>query len=124
MAVKNLLKEKIKIFKKYVQGEKVPSDDYYKNEIKKTKELLVLIKEGKLTPAKFDKLNSRYKWDIYWSKLLKKVSWHCGACKCEMSVESPFMGEMCCGECEAVLSRRTGGGQSNPFEWTFKKLKK
>ena len=77
----------------------------------------------------FDKLNSRKKWDI-WEKILK-VKWVCNRCHKAYVTDGsmdywdgkkPFragMDTVECGQCGNVLTHRTNGGQSNPFEWTF-----
>jgi hypothetical protein len=67
----------------------------------------------------FNTLRSREKWDTY-----KQMTgeWRCPACK-EVDTGgpqrcSPFPGaERACGNCDYVLTRRTGGGQCDPFNW-------
>ena len=124
MATKNLLKERIQLYKKFIKEGKVAADGLYKQDIVKTEKLLAMIETGKLTAIKFEALGSRDKWDIFWSKLIKGVTWHCKNCMCKSTVDSPFIGELYCENCDYLLSARTNGGQSNPFNWTFKKNKK
>lgn len=62
----------------------------------------------------------REKWDT-WKK--QKGTFHCPNCDNRSKPErcSPFPGAtLHCGECEYELTRRTGGGQSDPFGWIFK----
>jgi len=79
--------------------------------------------------VEFDKLSSRKKWDIW--EHIAKVDWVCNRChkahKTDGTMdywdgEKPFragMNTVQCGCCGNVLTHRTNGGQSNPFEWTF-----
>ena len=67
----------------------------------------------------FNSLSSREKWNTY-KKIMDKFI--CPKCKTESipSTCSPFPGaEKCCGECDFMLTRRTGGGQLDPFNWLF-----
>lgn len=127
MAVKNLLKYRVKLYTRFIKERKVSPDGPYKTDLDKTKELLKVIEAGKLTPAKFDKLSTRDKWDIERSKLLKNIQWCCNRCGSAQDPSSmaPFMdGEyIACSECDNELTRRTPGGQCNPFNMTFKKIK-
>ena len=55
--------------------------------------------------------------------MLQNVTWICKSCGLEQDNETPhrqFMGEEYCSECDQLLTKRTGGGQSDPFNWTFK----
>lgn len=73
----------------------------------------------KITPKEFNLLTDREKWNIFSN--LKDVVWCCA--NCGVKTETPasqFMGSLVCGECDAELTRRTNGGQNNPFGWTFK----
>lgn len=70
-----------------------------------------------MTPVEFNALTSRKKWDNY-----KKMSgiFICPNCKYmdDPKMCSPFPGaSMHCEECDYELTRRTGGGQSDPFGW-------
>jgi phage FluMu protein Com len=77
----------------------------------------------------FNKLCSRKKWDI-WEYILN-VKWVCNKCNKAYATDGdsdywdgkkPFragMNTVRCGYCGNVLTHRTNGGQSNPFEWTF-----
>lgn len=129
MATKNKLREKIILYTRFIKEGKVPADGYYKTDLDNTKKLLAIIKAGKLTPAKFDKLNDRDKWDIADSKLLKNIEWCCNRCGLGQGKTPPrapfFEGDATvCGQCDNELTCRTPGGQCNPFEMTFKKIRK
>ncbi len=67
----------------------------------------------------FNKLNDRYKWEIY---EYLQVNWHCPHCKSLDGPQrcQPFPGlVMECEDCGYELTRRTGGGQGDPFNWVF-----
>lgn len=77
----------------------------------------------------FDKLGSRSKWNL-WEKLID-VKWVCNSCHKAYETDGKMdywdgkkpldagMHTVECGWCGNVLTHRTNGGQSNPFEWTF-----
>lgn len=74
--------------------------------------------------TEFLKLSDRDKWEI--GKTLTNVKWACPNCKSivddgEFPDRCPgFSGmSMHCGECDFELTRRTGGGQSDPFNFIF-----
>lgn len=119
----NKLKERIRLYTRFIKEGKVPPTGLYKRDLERTKKLLADIETGKLTSNKFNKLSTHDKWDIYWSKLIKNITWRCINCAAEQAVDSSFMGEICCSNCDAQLTYRTNGGQNNPFNWTFKKKK-
>lgn len=65
----------------------------------------------------FNNMRSIDKWDVY-----KKMngSFRCKNCKTDCTPEraQPFPGLLIlCDECDCMLTKRTGGGQSDPFEW-------
>lgn len=68
----------------------------------------------------FNELSSRDKWDKepHWKKL---GVWRCPKCNNQVSDPErcgPFHGAtLHCGGCDLELSRRTGGGQSDPFRF-------
>lgn len=70
----------------------------------------------------FNKLSSRQKWERYGTL---KGKWYCSNCHQQTDKPyraSPFSGaEVCCGYCDHTLTRRTGGGQSDPFNWHYGK---
>lgn len=117
--------DRIKLYTSFIKEGKVPmNNDFYAKQIVKCKEVLKLLKDGKMTPGKFAKLDSRYRWDV--AKELEGVKWLCEECKSDQGTEKPesmFMGERYCSECENLLTCRTNGGQSDPFNYTFKKLR-
>lgn len=72
-----------------------------------------------LLPGQFNRLPDNEKWKVFPS--LQNAKWYCPKCGEEIDEPeraSPFRGAVvkCCG-CEAVLTRRTGGGMSDPFNW-------
>ncbi|MFA5790593.1 MAG: hypothetical protein WC976_06005 [Caldisericia bacterium] len=79
----------------------------------------------KITRA-FKKLSSRERWDM--SKKLKNVVWCCENCGCVVDrgwrPRPEFMGERYCGNCDSLLTRRTNGGQNDPFNFLPKEIKK
>jgi hypothetical protein len=94
-----------------------------KREIKKVR-IALLLKEGKMTPKQFAKLDKWDRWEN--AKKLKNVMWCCENCGHEQGKEKPqsmFIGERYCSNCDNMLTCRTNGGQSNPFNYTFKKIK-
>ena len=76
-----------------------------------------------LTVAEFNDLKSdRDKWKN-WKDM--KGDWLCGGCKGVLDdgphCASPFSGaSIHCNGCDFKLTRRTGGGQSDPFNWILK----
>ena len=89
-------------------------------------------KSGIITPLDFDNMSSREKWDIWES--IKGVKWVCN--NCNLAYPTDASGDYWdgkresigrtfdvieCGWCGNVLTHRTNGGQSDPFEWTFEK---
>lgn len=78
----------------------------------------------------FDRMGNREKWDI-WDKILK-VKWVCNRChKAHETNDNNYwsgkredightMDVIECGWCGNTLTHRTNGGQSDPFNWTFK----
>jgi hypothetical protein len=67
----------------------------------------------------FNMLPTREKWETWKTQ---KGEWHCKSCN-EVLTDGPqspppFHGAgVHCGNCDAELTRRTGGGQLNPFRW-------
>lgn len=98
--------------------------DMWNRSIIRIVNIISLLETDSMTPELFDKLESRDKWSI--SKGLRgDVHWYCGGCGEEMDTEpeGTFV-EVCCSDCDHTLTRRTGGGMSDPFGWKFKwKLK-
>lgn len=75
-----------------------------------------------MKPEEFKKLDSRKRWDIV--PTLKNVLWCCEECGEIIDYgERPtrmYDGERYCGGCDSLLTRRTGGGQCDPCNYTFK----
>lgn len=70
----------------------------------------------------FNKLKSQDKWDT-WKE--QEGTWHCSKCKTQLGDGpnrcSPFpRSSVNCGNCDAELTRRTGGGQCDPFGWELR----
>ena len=81
--------------------------------------ILNLLETETLDHKSFMKLDYRDKWDTY-KYFEGKVTWLC-PCGVETGdPESVFDGSLVCDNCNFELTRRTGGGQNNPFNWTFK----
>ena len=117
----DILKERIALYEGFIKNKKVPPTGYYLDAVTKMKNLLVVLKDNKMTPEMFEKLNTRDKWDV--SKYLKNVTWLCNKCKSDQGEKAPeslFMGERECNTCYNTLTYRTNGGQSDPFNYTFK----
>lgn len=115
--------DRIKLYEGFIKYERVGpmSIPFYKDKIREAKRILKLLKEDKLTPKNFDELSHNDKWDIFWSGYLKNVKWFCKNCGCDQDTPHSVMdGEVLCSLCEHQLTKRTGGGQNNPFGWTFK----
>lgn len=126
---KNKFKERIKLYQSFIKEKKIgpTSVPYYQKEIDLCKKIIKLLKEKKMTPGVFDKLNDRYKHDV--SGELKNVMWCCESCGSEIGKKLPispfFEGDAIeCSYCGHELTRRTPGGQGNPFGYSFKKIKK
>jgi hypothetical protein len=67
----------------------------------------------------FNDLRDREKW-ARWKN--QDGVWKCPECNAVLedgpNRADPFRGcSVHCGECDAELTRRTGGGQSDPFRW-------
>lgn len=76
-----------------------------------------------MTPTEFKKLTNNQKWDAIWKKQIVDVLWCCGSCHniVDNGIQPTTMydGERYCGNCDALLTRRTGGGQNMPCNYTF-----
>jgi len=69
--------------------------------------------------SKFKKLYHRERWNV--AKELEGVKWYCEHCGCMVDngikPSRLAMGERYCGNCDGLLTRRTGGGMSDPFNY-------
>lgn len=119
------------IYKKYSGKDKMFSaiSDIWKRKIKKITSILKVLENDELTPKFFKTLDTQDQWTI--SKHLTNVIWCCAWCNDEMINENgeivnpkSTFNEIYCANCEFLLTRRTGGGMSDPFGWTFKYNKK
>jgi len=76
-----------------------------------------------MTPQEFEKLTNNQKWDAIWNNKIVDVIWCCASChKIVDNGRRPTSmvdGERYCGECHRMLTRRTGGGQNMPCNYTF-----
>jgi len=119
----NKFQKRIDLYKSFIKEKKISplSVPAYEKEIKLLKKIIKLLSEDKMTPRIFDKLNHRYKWDV--SKELKNVQWLCDTCGADQGTKPPerTLELVCCSYCDQELTHRTGGGQSDPFYYTFKK---
>jgi len=80
-----------------------------------------------MSPEEFVKLKDRDKWELSKTMItlhLSKVDgiqWICGKCGCDqLPPERTWDGSICCSECDHTLTRRTGGGQNDPFGYSFR----
>jgi len=74
-----------------------------------------------MTPQEFDKLEPNKKWKNHKDQ---EGPWFCRFCSEQDGNtphrSSPFHGcEIVCGNCDQVLTARTGGGQHDPFNWVL-----
>ncbi len=115
------LKEQEKNWLDLLAKDKTSLSDLYVKYLHTVQEILSLLKTGGMTPEVFDKYSDRYKWDI--ARELKDVKWYCKHCEIFQTDEMPegmFMGERCCSNCDGLLTKRTNGGQNDPFNYKFK----
>jgi hypothetical protein len=121
MKIKSELEQRIDSYKLLIKEGKVNHNiPYYKRGIAQAKSILKMVNTNRMTPEAFKKLDSRDRWAV--ARMLTNVTWCCEECKADMGTELPesaFMGSVHCENCDAELTRRTGGGQSNPFNYTF-----
>ena len=72
---------------------------------------------------KFDKFDNDKKWEAIWNKEIKDVLWCCDDCgeiiDNEKTPTSMATGIKRCGNCDSLLTKRTGGGQNMPCNYTF-----
>ena len=78
----------------------------------------IYVKNG-TSMVEFNSLTARQKWQ-YWKQ--QNGQWACKSCGTIMADgpnrARPFHGcSVNCGECDSELTRRTGGGQLDPFNW-------
>lgn len=111
-------REKIQLYNKFIKEYRVDKE-YYERLIKEAERIINLVETGNLTPEIFNTLNSRDKWDLY-CYLKGKCDWYCSYCGRESDDPEGTFGYVECEFCNEILTHRTGGGQSDPFNWTFK----
>lgn len=85
-----------------------------------------------MSPNQFNELKDSEKWttlmlNASWSKyIIMNGTWHCKHCgeidEIGPHRASPFSGaSVHCGNCDGELTRRTGGGQNDSFNWELRK---
>ncbi len=122
-------KETIELYEDFIRNKKIgeSSVPFYKKEITINKEIVELLENNKMTPETFSKFNNQFRWAI--SSVLKGIMWCCENCGTEITTSRPdrmfFPDEECeCTKCYHTLTRRTNGGQNDPFNYTFKIIKR
>ncbi len=77
------------------------------------------------TAVRFNSLAPKDKWSM--AHRIKGAVWVCGGCGEKITRPrrcSPFAGaSIHCSECDFMLTRRTGGGQNDPFNWKLQRAK-
>lgn len=120
----------IKLYESFIEKNKIPTSliPYYKKLIKVNKRIIRLLENDKMTPKIFSKFKDNLKWEI--CNYIKNVIWCCKHCKAEITRKipdraSPFSGRSIhCSNCGSELTYRTGGGMNDPFNYTFKKIRR
>ena len=125
---KNKLEEQIDLYETFIKEKRIVESQipFYREKIKESKRILKLLQNNKMTPDKFSKLHFHDKWTV--SRMLNDVTWMCDKCKSFQGTNPPIAPVMdgvmvVCSICNNILTKRTSGGQSNPFNYTFKKNK-
>jgi hypothetical protein len=76
-----------------------------------------------MTPEQFGKLTNNQKWELIWGNKITDVLWCCASCghivDGGLKPISLVAGGRYCGNCDSLLTRRTGGGQNMPCNYTF-----
>jgi hypothetical protein len=86
-----------------------------------------LFEKKTMSPNQFNELKDREKWTAFRDEnIILKGTWHCKHCGVLDVIgphrASPFSGaSVHCGDCDEELTRRTGGGQNDPFNWELRK---
>lgn len=114
-----IFRNRINIYSNFIKENKVSDIVYYTKMIYENIKIIKLLENNLMTPELFSKFNNNYKWDI--SKYLINVIWCCDNCLYKFSSERPSRtwGVENCPNCDKALSYRTGGGQNDPFNYTF-----
>ncbi len=120
---KNRFQKKIDLYEGFIRDKKIGpmSVPAYEKYIQTAKRLMKLLAEDRMTPTIFFNLSDGDRWGV--ASELRGVIWLCGTCRAEQGEETPtsmFMGERYCSTCDSLLTERTNGGQSNPFNYRFK----
>jgi len=115
------LKEQIERFEGY---SKERAKTFWEKETVTYKRIVELLENDEMTPEIFSEFTHRQKWDT--TPYLKSIftEWVCENCK-KSPTSAPFpfptWVEERCDHCDHLLTERTGGGQNDPFGWSFKK---
>jgi hypothetical protein len=114
--------ERIELYNSFIIEKKisVSSIPYYQRLIYENHKINKLLENNLMTPKLFSSYNDNYKWDI--SLYLTNIIWCCKFCFYEFSSKRPerTWDIVECPYCDKVLTHRTGGGQSDPFNYTYK----
>lgn len=74
-----------------------------------------------MTDVEFNSLKPREKWDRWKDQDGQWICENCGVILMDGPQRaSPFWGtSVHCGDCDCILTKRTGGGMSDPFGWVL-----
>ena len=113
-------KKRIELYTNFILEKKVSDFRYYTKLIYENHRIIKILENNLMTPDLFSTYKHNYRWDI--SNYLSNVIWCCEECLHEFSSERPdrTWDVEDCPNCYEVLTYRTGGGQSDPFNYTFK----
>jgi hypothetical protein len=79
------------------------------------------IPEAHISLSQFQGLPDKQKWEIFESLL--NIEWTCPECGNVMDKpHTVIQGGLFCSHCDELLTKRTGGGQNNPFNWSFRRI--
>lgn len=116
--MENLLTKRAILFQGFIDSKK-GSPDYYSSEVMVALFIALLIDNNEICKEYFDGLPEQRKWDYF--EMFPNKKYLCKMCGCSQIPERVFMGSIECDVCGNELTRRTNGGQNNPFNYTLKK---
>lgn len=118
----NYFEKNIKLYQKLLvrkdYKENIWMQKRFKNQILYNQRIVNLLKNNRMSLSKFNKLYDSDKWELV--KILKNVTWLCKNCTIFQIPERMPEGERYCSNCDSLLTRRTGGGMGDPFNYIFK----